>query len=602
MPDNKSTPPPFALWSAAEDAAQKYGVDPQLIHRIIETESSYNPNAVSKAGAIGLMQLMPDTAKGLGVDPHDPLQNIDGGTRYFSQLMKRYGGDTTKALTAYQSGPGNLDAGNIGPEGRAYAPTVLRGMNQQQQSAAPQDKQLPDFAEWNKAQDAAAAAGHDSDSPSIMGFLNNALNSGGKFAEGLFDAVTSPKETAKNLGKLAAGGVEKLGDIGGFKTVPIDMVAGDQRPLANAAGQMYADRYGGIDKILKTLYTDPVGALADVASVAEPLAGGAKAIGKLAEVNDLSNVAKVARTVGTAADTVATYTNPLNAIAKPLEKIAPRIAGAQLPINKRFVDEYEVTRPMLGKVILDNGINTTTEGAKTLDNARGVIAGQKTALEQKAIDQLGRRANADPRALVTGAQDLANTKGIGIQATPAKDLAAVQDVVDEFLNRYKTPVPLSNGTTATAWSSINPLDLEQMKQGTYAGLRNTYTQDMPTAGRQANQAIARGMKQHLETVTNQVADQPGQLRELNHQDKMLGATSHAIGDMLNKDARGGIGIGGASEMLLGGSGHILPAALLHLARNPTIENMIARLFYNVPGPAARVATPATALNNALTAK
>lgn len=90
-------------------AAAKYGVSSELLRGIMQQESGGNPNAMSKAGALGLMQLMPQTAKTLGVDPMNPEQNIDGGARYISDLMKRYGGDTSKALAAYNAGPGNVD-------------------------------------------------------------------------------------------------------------------------------------------------------------------------------------------------------------------------------------------------------------------------------------------------------------------------------------------------------------------------------------------------------------------------------------------------------------------------------------------------------------
>ncbi len=117
-----------------ERASKKYNVPVNLLKAIGKAESDFNPNAVSKSGAQGVMQLMPGTAADLGVtDAFDPEQNIMGGSKYIADLLKRYDGDTKLALAAYNAGMGNVKKyGGIPPfkETQNYVVKVMKYMEQ----------------------------------------------------------------------------------------------------------------------------------------------------------------------------------------------------------------------------------------------------------------------------------------------------------------------------------------------------------------------------------------------------------------------------------------------------------------------------------------
>jgi soluble lytic murein transglycosylase-like protein len=107
-----TVPPPLTPLELADAAADRYGLPRALVRSVMAAESGFEPLAVSPKGAIGLMQLMPDTAEVLGVDPNDPAQNVDAGARYLRDLLNKYNYGLRHALAAYNAGPGAVDKYN----------------------------------------------------------------------------------------------------------------------------------------------------------------------------------------------------------------------------------------------------------------------------------------------------------------------------------------------------------------------------------------------------------------------------------------------------------------------------------------------------------
>ncbi|HXX99416.1 MAG TPA: lytic transglycosylase domain-containing protein [Candidatus Limnocylindrales bacterium] len=129
-------------------AAKRYGVDADLIHCVVAVESNFDPNAVSRKNARGLMQLLPETATYLGVkNVFDPEENVDGGTRYLRELLGRYKNNLTLALAAYNAGPARVD------QFGHHVPPYLETMKYVQRITKSYEKIRADAAQQNKKAD-----------------------------------------------------------------------------------------------------------------------------------------------------------------------------------------------------------------------------------------------------------------------------------------------------------------------------------------------------------------------------------------------------------------------------------------------------------------
>jgi soluble lytic murein transglycosylase-like protein len=131
---------PQTLADIVRDASDKHLIDEDLIHSVIGAESSANPSAVSRKGAQGLMQLMPATARSLGVtNSFDSRENVDAGTRYLHKLLVKFNFDLAKALAAYNAGPERVTRYKGVPpynETRAYVARIIKDFNRKKRAAA----------------------------------------------------------------------------------------------------------------------------------------------------------------------------------------------------------------------------------------------------------------------------------------------------------------------------------------------------------------------------------------------------------------------------------------------------------------------------------
>ncbi len=197
--------------SAINEMAEKYNLDPALLAAMAEQESGFNQSAQSEAGAMGIMQLMPNTAEGLGVDPSDLRGNLEGGAKYLRQMLDKYDGDVEKALAAYNAGPGSLDSVNgdiskLSGETQKYVPSVMERYNKFKNKSGGGISSSGNILDWDSTnEDFSKLDFFPKDGEQSQGTAN-------EFLENLAKLEESDDKATKDKGRQAQDILQQYGD------------------------------------------------------------------------------------------------------------------------------------------------------------------------------------------------------------------------------------------------------------------------------------------------------------------------------------------------------------------------------------------------------
>jgi hypothetical protein len=436
-----------------DDAAMRYGVDRNLAHAVAQIESSYNPNAVSPVGAQGVMQLMPATANSLGVrHAFDSAQNIDGGVRLLSSLLRKYGGDTARVLAAYNAGEPAVDrAGGVPnfPETQNY---VKKGMailypRPAQSAVAPAAASVDDIG-W--VPDTAPPAAPQPQSPSETGRL--ATIAAGSSGLGLMSDISggfrslmdrmvgntplsAPLTAAERKAGAAIGGAAQ-----GVAAEPARvwselsksgqaMVNGD--PVAAAKHIAFAIPFAGAAGAQMQEYLDR-------GDVSGALAHGVGAIAPFAAPAAARGAASVGRAVGETAETIGRGVQAAAPdVAKGTLKAGLGAGAASLvPGPVKYIIGAELTRPGLRQIV------------------SGLKAGVAAAREAPAM---AAELPVPPEVALTP-EVLPNVRGLpapAMQMPAAPDTSYVRSVPGQYAT--SEPVPPSRQLPAAPNALVTPL-------------------------------------------------------------------------------------------------------------------------------------------------
>lgn len=319
---------------AISEAETKYGLKPGVLKKLIEVESSGNLNAQSPTGAIGLTQLMPETAKELNVNPHDPMQNIEGGARYLRQGLDKFGGNYAQAIAGYNAGHNNeavktMNFNALPDETKKYtnkfldfiiSPASADETPYQENKIVwdnPSSGQINNQIVWDK--DVKTIASNQPSKNLTLGemtrtAISNIPKSGGEYIGSVAHAVTHPVESAQSILNIANGALQKiLPDSANQLMYKLNPELAKNKEVASNVADFYKQRYGSIENLKQSIAQDPVGVAGDLASVLT-LGGGS--------VSKIPTLSKV----GTKLSQIGNAVEPLNVAGKLIPKAGGLVA------------------------------------------------------------------------------------------------------------------------------------------------------------------------------------------------------------------------------------------------------------------------------------
>lgn len=402
----------------------------------------------------------------------------------------------------------------------------------------------------------------DSPAPerSLGGFAGNVLSSGANLVGDLVNAVTSPKQTAKAVGQLGMGAVESV-------------IPGTQGHEQNVQAliDLYKQRYGSMDNLVKTLYEDPVGVLADLSTVAGGAGLAGKGVQLAAKTAKLGKVANVAGKTAKAATTVANVTDP---IAAPVRLGAKAIGAGKIP--ERMYESAlkpslsEKNRPRIpGQIAtgLSEGIVVSEGGAKKL---HGLVDTLNTKIEAEIAAS---RKTVSPKRVAQRAEDI--KKDWRNQVNPNADLKEINSAKKEFIKNNQMQIGVApDGSPIMAERPMPVAEAQKVKQGTYVQLRKKYG-ELGSARVEAEKALARGLKEEIASAIPEIS-------ALNaRESKLLGLDTElerAVSRIRNHQIFGigtPIAAGGVAAMTGSAKAALAAGILRSLIDSPGIKSRIA---------------------------